>query len=82
MSEKIVILAANLAVIVIVAAMLTGGAWSNDDSIVALSRDNQSVTNVGNVDLEMGSDSITGMVVGVSESMQAEKEENVRAEQA
>ncbi len=83
MSDKILVIAANLAVILIVAAILVGGAWSSDDSIVALSRDNDSVTNAGNVDLIMETDGITGMaVVGVSGLIYAEKEDNVRAEQA
>lgn len=83
MSEKILVLAANLVVIFIVAAMLAGAAWSSDASVVALSRDNHSVTNTGNVDVIMETDGITGMAtLGVSESIQAEREENVKAEQA
>ncbi len=83
MSEKILVLAANLVVILIVAALLVGAAWGSDASVVALSRDNYSVTNTGNVDVIMKTDGITGMaVLGVSESIQAEREENVKAEQA
>jgi hypothetical protein len=83
MSDKKMLIMVNLVVIVVAAAMLSSAVYSGDDSIVALERSGNSVKNAGNVELAMQSDGMTGMfILGVNESISAEREENVRAEQA
>lgn len=83
MSDKALLIASNLVVIFLAVAIMASVAWIGDASIVALSRDNQSVTNSGNVDAIIESDGMSGMaVLGVRESINAGGDDNVRAEQA
>lgn len=76
------LIAGNIAAVAILAAMLlTSGVIVGGQPVVALCRDNASVTNAGNVDvlLEGG---MTGMVVlPAGDSIKVAEEENVKAEQ-
>lgn len=51
-------------------------------SSVVLAREEDEVKNEGNTDIIVNTDKVTGMVVGVGNSVKIEEEENVKAEQA
>lgn len=73
----------NLAVIIILIAILATSMVSGNQSIVALSRDTSSVTNAGTVDVMLERSGTTGLaVLAVDESIAVRREEDVKAEQA
>ena len=80
LDKKLIIV--NLAVICIVAAMFLANTMGEDGSIVALFRDSSSVTNAGTVDVVLERSSTTGMtVLGIDESIDVGRGEDVKAEQ-
>jgi hypothetical protein len=59
--------------------------WTRDFTVgssVVLARDDEGVRNEGNTEIMVTTDRVTGMLVGVGDSLEVEEDENVRAEQA
>ena len=85
MDRKYLMVMDVLVILTMVGVLIAGAGdmMENTASIIALSRNNITVTNTGTVDVMLHRDGITGMsLLGVNQSIPIEGEENVKAEEA